>query len=185
MTFAIWITGLPGSGKSTISKELSKLISEAVHLRLDEIRKKYVPKPVYSEEERELVYSKFINEGTELIKTGKSVIYDATAHKIKWRDAARSQISDFIEVYVKCPIEECIKRETQRKDGLVQADLYKRALERILSGEVEPTLGNVVGVDVAYEENQKAEVIIDSIILVPKDAAKMVFESIKKRGWIK
>ncbi len=58
--FCIWLTGIPGSGKSTIAKELAdelkkKNISVQI-LRLDEIRKVVTPNPDYSEKERDIVY---------------------------------------------------------------------------------------------------------------------------------
>ena len=53
MPFAIWITGLPGSGKSTIAKELAKKIDAKI-LRLDEFRSKLVSNPRFTDEERTL-----------------------------------------------------------------------------------------------------------------------------------
>ncbi len=184
MPFAVWITGLPGSGKSTIAGELTKKLKNTRYLRLDEIRKQYVSKPEFTDEERELVYSKFIEEGVSEIAQGRNVVYDATAHKLLWRREARSRIRDFIEVYVKCPLPLCIKRESARTVGLVLAGLYKKSLERKKTGKQFEGLGKVVGVDVPFEENENAEVVIDSEKLGPKEAADIVFEEIKKRGWV-
>ena len=65
MQFAIWITGIPGSGKSTIAKTLAKTINAKI-LRLDEFRKEIVPNPTYSEEERELVYTQLAIKSAKL-----------------------------------------------------------------------------------------------------------------------
>jgi len=184
MAFAIWVTGLPGSGKSTIAKELIKRLKDAEYLRLDEIRKKFVKEPKFTDEERELVYSKFIDEGVSSIERGRNVVYDATAHRSKWRSEARAKVRDFLEVYVKCPLEVCIKRESARKNGIVMADLYARSLKRKRTGEKVEGLGNVVGVDVPYEENANAEVVINSEKIRPEEAAEIIFIEIKKRGWI-
>ncbi len=183
MPFAVWITGLPGSGKSTIAKELIKSLKNTEYLRLDEIRKKYVNEPKFTDEERELVYSKFIDEGISKIGQGRNVVYDATAHKLIWRNKARSGIKDFIEVHVKCPINVCMERESSRSGGLVFADLYKRSLERKKTGKQFIGLGKVVGVDVPFEENESTEIVIDSEKLGPKEAAGIIFEELKKRGW--
>jgi predicted kinase len=89
MAFAVWITGLPGSGKSTIAEELTKKLPGAIYLRLDAIRKQFIKDPVFTDDERERTYQLFSAEGERLVDEGKSVIYDATAHKRAWRDDAR------------------------------------------------------------------------------------------------
>ncbi len=183
MTFAIWITGLPGCGKSTIARHLHKMLDNTEYLRLDEIRKKFVKDPKFTDEEREMVYAKFIDEGVKQTGLGKNVIYDATAHKLAWRREARSKISDFLEVYVRCPLGDCIKRETERNDGLVQAELYRKSLERKNTGKQFDGLGKVVGIDVEYEEEPRAELIINSNRVGPEEAARVILNEIKKRGW--
>ena len=58
--WTLWITGLSGSGKTTIAKRLLELLqtrNERVeYLRLDEIRQVITPNPVFTKEEREFVY---------------------------------------------------------------------------------------------------------------------------------
>jgi len=186
MSFVVWITGLPGSGKSTIARKFgealkNKRISFKI-LRLDEIRKKFVPDPVYSEEERELVYSRFIEEGKKIASKGENLIFDATAHRKKWRDEARDVFGGFMEVYIKCDIKTCIKREEGRKEGLVMAKMYMKALERRRKGERAEGLGDVVGVDVPYEENQSAELTIDSGSVSPDEAGQLILKEMIKRG---
>lgn len=184
MPFAIWISGLPGSGKSTIGRELIKGLNNTDYLRLDELRKTYVMNPTFTDDEREMVYSRFIDDGVSRIAQGKNVIYDATAHRMLWRLSARSKIDRFIEVYVRCPIDKCIERESARKDGLVQADLYKKAMERKRTGRQFENLGKVVGIDVPYETNPDAEAVIDSDRTDPATAAAKISDVIKKKGWI-
>ncbi|PKP57246.1 MAG: hypothetical protein CVT89_04870 [Candidatus Altiarchaeales archaeon HGW-Altiarchaeales-2] len=80
--FCVWMTGIPGSGKSTIAKELAdELKSRHINfqiLRLDEIRKIVTPNPDYSEKERDIVYralammAKFLyDNGINEAKEGK------------------------------------------------------------------------------------------------------------------
>jgi adenylylsulfate kinase len=60
MKFCLWITGKPGSGKTTIAEETEKRLRESGYdvltLNLDELRKILTPQPRYTENERELVY---------------------------------------------------------------------------------------------------------------------------------
>lgn len=184
MAWALWISGLPGSGKSTIAKELAKKIKDVHILRLDEIRRQIVPKPTYTKEERDYVYRTLAQEGAKRVAKGENIILDATAHRKAWRSLARSQIKDFMEVYVKCDLETCIKRESDRKKGLVMADLYKKALDRKRTGRQYEGLGEVVGVDVPYEESEAVEVVIQSNKISAEGAAEIILEKIKEKGWV-
>ena len=174
MGSVIWLTGIPGSGKSTIAKELKKLKPDITILRLDEIRKKITPKPTYTDKEREEVYSKLIEMAMFLDKEGKNVIIDATGHKRKWRNIARKGIKNFYEVWVRCPLGVCMKREASRKDNPTTANLYKKALK----GEIK----NLPGSGVPYEEPKKPDLIIDSDKVSASEVAKKISHSLQK-GW--
>ena len=75
MSFCLWLTGLPGSGKSTILHELSRILSEsgieAVTLSLDRIRKVITPEPKYTNEERDIVYRALVMMAHLLVDQGK------------------------------------------------------------------------------------------------------------------
>lgn len=188
MNFAVWISGLPGSGKSTIAKELIKKLNKnnikTEYLRLDEIRKKFVKKPKYTAKERDLVYKKYADIGIKLIKKNKNIIFDATAHRKKYRDYARKKIKNFIEVCIKCPINICMERESKRKQGLVMANMYKKSLERKKTKRKYKNLGKVIGIDIPYEESKKAEITIKSAKIKPKKSANIIFNYLKKKNLI-
>jgi len=181
--WAVWITGLPGSGKSTIARELLKLLKingiKAEYLRMDEIRKFLTPEMKYTDEEREHAYRSLVMVASFLVKNGVNVVIDATGHKRVWRELARIKIKNFVEVYVKCPLEVCIERESNRKGGLVTANIYKKAKERLKSGEKVKGLGEVIGVDVPYEEPVNAEIFIESDKLKPLESTEKIFNIVK------
>jgi adenylylsulfate kinase len=90
MSFAIWITGLPASGKSTIAAAL-RLRLEATGLRMevlesDAVRRILTPSPSYSHEERHLFYRALAFVGSRLVVHGVTVIFDATAGKQAYRE---------------------------------------------------------------------------------------------------
>jgi len=76
----VLITGLPGTGKSTIAMHLARRLRATV-LRTDVIRKQLFPQPKYTEEEKELVYKVTFLIAEYLLRAGKNVILDGTFYK--------------------------------------------------------------------------------------------------------
>ena len=150
---ALWITGLPGSGKSTIADALKKSHPEFTVLRMDELRKTVTPKPTYSDSERDIVYRTLVYLSKTLTELGHDVIIDATGNLRKWRDLARQFIPRYLEVYLRCPIELCIQREKSRVETYkAPKDIYKKG------GAGWPVPGMVV----PYEEPLNPEIVIDT-----------------------
>jgi adenylylsulfate kinase len=159
--FAIWVVGLPGSGKSNLARSLKEELEargfDAVWLQMDERRKAYFPEPEYTKEEREKAYDLFAKEAAELAGRGKAVVMDGSAYKVSMREYARELIDDFAEVHVQCELATAMRRESKRPEGLVMAGLYAKAVKRKQTGEQFEGLGEVIGVDVPFEENENAE----------------------------
>ena len=164
--WAIWFVGLPGSGKSALARgvraHLVELGHDPVTMQMDALRKKYVPEPKYTPEERDLAYAAFVDEAADLVRQGRVVLMDGAAYKRSMRTYARQRIPRFAEVHVQCDLEEAMRREAGRPEGLVMADLYAKALKRRRTGEQFEGLGEVIGVDVEFEVDPGAEFIIDN-----------------------
>ncbi len=177
MTWAIWVTGLPGSGKTSITRKVQDMVADVKVLELDEIRRFITPKPTYSEAEREIVYASLVYMAKLLVlECNKPVIIDATANRRRYRDRARASIPNFAEVYVKCSLETCMVRERTRTAVHAPHGIYQHAAER---GATVP------GVNVPYEEPQNPEVIVDSEIMSVEECAARIEEFLVNRGWIK
>jgi adenylylsulfate kinase len=179
MSFCLWLTGLPGSGKSTILKELLGILSasgiEAVTLSLDHIRKVVTPNPKYTDEERSIVYRSLVMMAQLLIKEGgKNVIIDATGNRREFRDLARQLIPDFAEIYIQCPLKTCEEREALRRGQPVEKDLYQRAMKGALTGEMP-------GVSAPYEAPENPEVLVRSDILSPRESAERIMAYVRSR----
>ena len=175
MTWAIWITGLPGSGKSAIADNVRESLRERVQvLELDEIRKFITPKPSYSDEERDIVYASLVYMAKLMVARGIPVIIDATANQRRYRDRAREAIPNFAEVYVECSLGTCMKREESRKAIHAPTDIYKRSKK---AGATVP------GVNVPYEEPLNPEVVVDSEQGGVKACAEKVVVFILMQGW--
>lgn len=175
MGWSIWFTGLPGSGKTVIAEKTRELLGkkgiQSRILELDQIRRVLTPRPKYSEEERDIVYSALAYMAMLLVESGVNVIIDATANKRKYRDLARKLIPNFAEVYIRCPLEVCIEREGGRKAVYAPKDIYMKAKK---PGATVP------GVDVPYEESLHPEIIINSDKLTIEEGALRVIEAVQR-----
>jgi adenylylsulfate kinase len=150
--FALWITGMPGSGKSAVTDGIKIVHPDLIVLRMDEMRKIVTPQPTYSEQERDIVYRSLVYTALILADNGHSLIIDATGNLRKWRDLARRLIPNFAEVYLKCPLEACIARERMRGETHgAPRDIYRKA----------ETGWPVPGVSAPYEEPVNPELLIE------------------------
>lgn len=166
--WVMWITGLPSSGKSTIARglveRLRKLGIRVEALESDELRRVLTPNPSYSEEERLWFYGVLVYIAGLLAKNGVNVIIDATGNRRIYRDLARRRFKRFVEVYARCPIETCMKRDVK--------GLYRRALEG--------SLKTLPGLQTPYEEPTNPEIIVDTDRLRPEEAVEAVLEGLKR-----
>ncbi len=160
--FAVWLTGLPASGKSSIARELSALLHDrgvsAVVLESDRLRNILTPQPIYSEEERDRFYEQLALIGELVTSSGVPVIFDATANRRKYRDRARNAIKDFIEVYIATELDVCRKRDPK--------GIYAKAA----AGRS----GAVPGMQAAYEHPLNPELVLDGEAPPEKNAATIV-----------
>jgi adenylylsulfate kinase len=167
-SIAIWLTGLPASGKSTIAVALKPKLEEigAVEvLESDAVRRILTPHPSYSEAERDLFYRALAFMGAKLVSHGVTVIFDATANKRAHRDFARNMIPRFIEVAVECPLELAMQRD------------YKGTYQRGQRGESV----TVPGLQEPYEAPINPEVRVDTTKVKASEAAAIILEFLKDR----
>lgn len=166
MSWAIWITGLPGSGKSSIARAAADLLQgegvPVVRLELDAMRRVVTPVPTYGDAERDLVYRALVWTAAELAGAGVPVIVDATAHRREWRDLARALVARFAEVQLVCPAETCATRERAVRWGLRGCTAW--APPRDSAPDVVP----------AYEPSFRAELVIHTDVEGPWSAVEAV-----------
>jgi len=79
------IMGLPGSGKTTLSKQIQK-ITKAVRLSSDEHRLLLFPEPTFSQKEHDNLYGILDHNVEHLLDSGHDVIYDANLNRCKHRE---------------------------------------------------------------------------------------------------
>jgi len=164
---AVWITGLPGSGKSVISDAIKKRHPQCVILRMDEVRKIITPEPTYSDTERDIVYRSIVYLARKLTELGHDVIIDATGNLRKWRELARELIPKYREIYLRCPIELCMERERDRRETHgAPRDIYRKGA----AGWPVP------GLSALYEEPLNPEIVADT----DKESVEEITERISR-----
>jgi adenylylsulfate kinase len=167
--WAIWITGLPSSGKSSIARALAgELAANGIRCQIlesDELRRVITPNPTYSQEERDLFYGIMAYIGKLLVDNDINVIFDATANKRAYRDRARREIDRFMEAYVKCPLRVCMERDAK--------GIYMRG--------VEGSAANVPGLQADYEEPKDPDVVVESDRMDPEACARIILDAMVGR----
>ncbi|HWE51477.1 MAG TPA: adenylyl-sulfate kinase [Bryobacteraceae bacterium] len=170
--FAVWITGIPAAGKSTLARALHALLCargiDTEVLESDELRKIFTPDPHYDERERAAFYGQMIYIGTLLTRHGVAVIFDGTANRRTWREQARRAIPRFIEIYVNTPAAVSMARDPK--------GIYRRARE----GEAH----SVPGIQEPYEPPVEPDVEVCGDRETPGTAAGRVLTKLIEKGFI-
>jgi adenylylsulfate kinase len=168
--FAVWITGLPASGKSSLAgalvRELRSMGLSPAVLESDRLREILTPRPRYDEEERERFYAAMARVGRLLVDQGVPVIFDATANLRSYRERAREEIARFLEVYVECPLAVCEARDPK--------GIYRKARAGLAK--------DVPGLQAPYEPPAEPDVRVRGDRDNPEEAAHRVVMALGAQG---
>ncbi len=171
-TFALWLTGLPGSGKSTITAELLRRLRsrgvDPVVLESDVFRRYFTPQATHSEEDRIQFYKGIVEIAARFLDHGVPVLIDATGNRRSYRAPARERFPLFAEVYVECPLERCMERDPK--------GIYKKGLQGAAT--------TVPGLQVEYEPPIHPEVHVRSDQEDPSSAARKIVDFLILSEWI-
>ncbi len=171
----IWLTGLSGAGKSTIAVELEHALVENGHqayiLDGDNIRHGLNKNLGFSPEDRAENIRR-IGEVAKLFTDANIITITAFISPYrKDREEARAlqRKGEFIEVYVKCPVEVCEERDVK--------GLYKKAR----AGEIK----EFTGISAPYEEPLDPEITIDTSRLSVEESTRTIIGYLEEKGYVK
>ena len=148
--FVVWLTGLPGSGKTTIARalepKLRKMDWPVEIIDGDEIRQNLSKGLGFSREDRETHLKRCAYVAKLLSRNGVAVIAALISPYRSVREYARKETTNFIEVFVKCSVQTCAERDPK--------GLYKKAS----TGEIK----DLTGPQDLYEEPLQPDLVVDT-----------------------
>jgi adenylyl-sulfate kinase len=170
--FVVWLTGLPASGKSTIAQGVEKELRgrglKVEDFDGDEVRRNLSKGLGFSKEDRDTHNKRIIYVCRLLTRNGVNAIVSLISPYRSTRAYAREQLPKFVEVYLKCSLEECIRRDPK--------GLYKKAL----AGEIT----NMTGIQDPYEEPLSPEVTLDTENDSTHENIGKVMQKLQNLGYI-
>lgn len=170
--FTVWFTGLSGAGKSTLSGLLAQELRQrgrAVEVLDGDVVRTNLSKGLgFSREDRDTNVRRIAFVCHLLTRNGVAVLSAAISPYRQAREEARELIGDFVEVYVRCPVPELVRRDVK--------GLYARALR----GEID----HFTGISDPYEEPVHPDVVVDSGAEGVEQSLERILRHLELRGYI-
>ncbi len=168
----VWFTGLPCSGKTTIADRVAEALREQGHrverLDGDTVRKGLTSDLGFSKEDRDENIKRVTFVAKLLTRNDVKVLATFVSPYIERRRKTREEIGEFMEVYVNCSVEECIRRDVK--------GMYRKALAGEITG--------FTGVDDPYEEPPSPELILDTDKETVEESVQKVIEKMESLGYL-
>jgi len=169
--FTLWFTGFSGSGKSTLSEIIEQRLQargRKVEVLDGDIVRTNLSKGLgFSREDRDTNIKRIAFVCSLLTRNGIICISAAISPYNEAREWARKEIGNFVEVYIKCPIEVCQARDVK--------GLYKLAAE----GKV-----NLTGISDPYEEPEHPELIVETDKETIEESVSRIFAKLEELGYL-
>lgn len=168
----VWFTGLPCCGKTTIARKVAELLKQkgylVEHLDGDVVRKDLTHDLGFSKKDREENLKRVTFVAKLLTRNNVIVLAAFVSPYKKRREQSRKEIGNFVEVYVKCPVEVCMKRDVK--------GMYKKALAREIQ--------DFTGVQDPYEEPEHPDLLLETDKESVDESVRTVMKVLEELGYI-
>ncbi len=168
----VWFTGLPCSGKTTVAdlvaEELKKRNLRVERLDGDIVRQSLTRDLGFSKEDRDKNIERVTFVAKLLSRNGVAVLVTFVSPYRKARNKAREECTNFVEVFVDTPVEECEKRDVK--------GMYAKAR----AGEIK----DFTGVDDPYEPPEHPELVLETVETTEEESCRQVLEKMEQLGLI-
>jgi adenylylsulfate kinase len=168
----VWLTGLPCSGKTTIADGVAEKLRDKGYrverLDGDTVRRSLTSDLGFSKEDRDENIKRVTFVAKLLTRNGVVVLATFVSPYRERRRKSREEIGEFMEVYVRCSIEECMRRDVK--------GMYRKALAGEITG--------FTGVDDPYEEPQNPELVLDTDEEKVEESVDKVLEKMESLGYL-
>jgi len=168
----VWFTGLPCSGKTTVADRVAEILKKKGYkverLDGDTVRKGLTSDLGFSKKDRDENIKRVTFVAKLLTRNDVIVLATFVSPYRERRRLSREEIGSFVEVYTRCSMEECMKRDVK--------GMYKKAL----AGEIK----DFTGVNDPYEEPDNPELILDTDKESVEESARKVIDKIRSLGYL-
>ncbi len=170
--FVLWFTGLSGAGKTTLAKlieqELKRRGVRVERLDGDIVRQSLTADLGFSKEDRDRNIQRVTFVAKLLSRNGVGVLASFISPYRATRNWVRAEVTNFIEVFVNCPLEECIRRDVK--------GLYGKAL----AGEIP----EFTGVSDPYEAPLNPEININTADESIEESFAQIMTYLEEHGYV-
>ena len=174
--FTLWFTGLSGSGKSTLANAVGQALAASGRLvdvlDGDVVRQHLCKGLGFSREDRDTNIRRIGFVAHLITRHGGVAITAAISPYRALRDENRKRIGTFVEVYCRCPLAECERRDVK--------GLYRKAREALAIGQ---PMG-FTGVDDPYEEPLAPEVTVETAQEGIAESAAKIMRKLQALGYL-
>jgi adenylyl-sulfate kinase len=170
--FTLWFTGLPCSGKSAVADRVAEILRgkglRVERLDGDIVRQDLTRDLGFSKEDRDENIRRVTLVAKLLTRNGVAVLTSFISPYRDVRARSRGEIGNFIEVYAKCALDECIRRDVK--------GMYQKAIR----GEIK----EFTGISDPYEEPENPEILLQTDKEKIEESVVIVLERLEELGYL-